>query len=88
MTIVAIGKTEKAALFAYECVNKLAPYLFKGYYQKVSHGKGKREDAVSLKLPSTKLEVFRKRIQFQGGWPFNKLPSELKAENSVLHFKN
>ena len=77
-------RQRKATLFAYKSVNGLTPYIFKDYFKKVSHGKGTRGDTV---LQSIKLEVFRKSIQFQGNWLFNKLPNELKTENSVLHFK-
>ena len=60
-------RQRKAALFAYKCVNGTTPYIFKDNFKKVSHGKGTRGDTVSLKLPSIKLEVFRKSIQLQGG---------------------
>ena len=80
-------RQRKAALFAYKCVNGITPYIFKDCFKKVSHCKGTRGDTVSLKLPSIMLEVFRKSIQFQGDWLFNKLPNELKAENLLHHFE-
>ena len=76
-----------AALFAYKCIHGLTPDVFKDYFEKVNHGKRTRGDAVNLKLPKTKLEAFRKSIQFQGALLFNKLPNELKVENSLLRFK-
>ena len=55
-----------AALFAYKCVNGWTQNIFKDYFKKASHGKGTRSDAVSLKLPNTKLEVVRRAVSSKG----------------------
>ena len=43
--------------------------------------------AVSFKITYTKLEVYIRSIEFEGTWLFNKLPIELKTENSLLRFE-
>ena len=63
------------------------PLIFKDYFAKISHGKGTRGGEVSLTIPSTKLEVYRSSLRFQGTWLFEKLPIELKTNNSLLRFK-
>lgn len=50
----------------------------------VIHGKGTREDAVSLKIPRTKLE--QEPLSSKGPG-FNKLLNELKTENYLLRFE-
>ena len=64
-------KQRKAELSACKCLNGLIPYISKDKFKKVTRG-----DAVSLRIPSTKLEVFRQSIQFQRAWLFNKLPND------------
>ena len=41
----------------------------------------------NLKIPNTKLEAYRRSIQFQGAVICNKLPMERKTETSLLRFK-
>ena len=39
-------------------------------------------------LPKVRTECGRKRFAFQGAQGFNKLPDDLKTEQSLLNFKN
>ena len=52
-----------------------------------SHSQNTRGNNVNLSLPKVKTEAGRKRFAYQGTIIFNKLPNDLKTEQSLLRFK-
>ena len=71
----------------FKCQNGLAPPLFKNYFKKILHQKETRGNNTNLLLPKVRTETGRKSFLFQGSKLYNKLPTALKQEQSVMNFK-
>ena len=71
----------------FKCQNGLAPPLFKNYFKKILHQKETRGNNTNLLLPKVRTEAGRKSFLFQGSKLYNKLPTALKQEQSVMNFK-
>ena len=57
-------------------------------FTRVSHSQNTCGNNVNLSLPKVKTEAGRKSFAYQGTIILNKLPSDLKTEQSLLRFKN
>ena len=64
--------------------NRLAARLFKDF-KKILHYKETRGNNRNLLLPKVRTEAGRKPFLFSG--LYNKLPDELKEEQSIINFK-
>ena len=54
-------------------------------FTRVSHSQNTRGNNVNLSLPKVKTEAGRKRFAYQGTIIFNKLPNDLKTEQSLYY---
>ena len=72
----------------FKCLHGLAPMPLQKSFTRVSHSQNTRGNNVNLSLPKVKTEAGRKRFAYQGTIIFNKLPNDLKTEQSLLRFKN
>jgi hypothetical protein len=72
----------------FKCLHGLVPMPLQESFTRVLHTKNTRGNNVDLHLPKVKTEAGRKRFAYQGAIIFNKLPSDLKTEQSILFFKN
>ena len=72
----------------FKCLHGLAPMPLQKRFTRVSHSQNTRGNNVNLSLPKVKTEAGRKRFAYQGTNIINKLPNDLKTEQSLLRFKN
>ena len=70
-----------------KCVYRLALNLFGNYSCKQNHTKGTRGNTANLVIPPIRTEAARKTFYYQGTEIYNKLPTKLKTETSILRFK-
>ena len=68
----------------FKCLNGIAPMAFQSCFTRISHQKCTRGNKINLTLPKFRTEGGRKRFAFQGALVFNKLPNDLKTEQSLL----
>ena len=80
-------KDKRCAIEVFKCVHGLAPNLFENYFCKQNHTKGTRGNNVNLVVPPIRTEAARKTFFYQGTQIYNKLPTTLKTETSILRFK-
>ena len=77
--------------FVYECVNKIAPSYFSGYFTGINmiHNIGTRQskkgDLYALRCNTTKYGI--RSIHYSGVRMWNSLPSDIKASKSLSDFK-
>ena len=75
----------------YECVSKIAPSYFSGYFTsiKMIHNTGirqsKKGDLYALRCNTTKYGI--RSIHYSGVRMWNSLPSDIKASKSLSNFK-
>lgn len=62
---------------------KLSPGHFDNYFTKITHTYNTRGNDSSLQIPKIKTEAGRSFI-FQGAGIFNKLPKDVRDEQSVI----
>ena len=80
-------KDKRCAIEVLKCVHGLAPNLFENYFCKQNHTIGTRGNNVNLVVPPIRTEAARKIFFYQGTQIYNKLPTTLKTETSILRFK-
>ena len=68
----------------FKCLNGIAPVAFKVYFTRVSHSKCTRGNNKNIVMPMIRTEAEKKTFAYQGAVIFNKLPSDLKTEQSLL----
>ena len=77
--------------FVYECVNKIAPSYFSGYFtsinmiQNIGTCQSKKGDLSALGCNTTKYGI--RSIHYSGFGMWNSLPSDIKASKSLSNFK-
>ena len=77
--------------FVYECVNKIAPSYFSGYFTGINmiHSIGTRQsikgDLYALQCNTTKYGI--RSIHYSGVRMWNSLSSDIKASKSLSNFK-
>ena len=71
----------------FKCLNGTVPTVLRNCFPRMSHSKGTRGNKRDLILPKVKTECGRKSFGFQGALVFDKLPDDLKTEQSLLIFK-
>ena len=81
-------RNRSCVLEVFKCLNGLARKAFQDYFKRVSHTKCTRANNINIALPKIKTESGRKTFAYQGAILFNKLPSDLKTEQSLLRFKS
>ena len=72
----------------FKCLNGIAPKAFQDYFKRVAHAKCTRANNMNVALPKIRTEYGKKTFAYQGAILFNKLPSDLKTEKSLLRFKS
>ena len=72
----------------FKCLNGVAPKAFQDYFKRVAHAKCTRANNMNIALPKIRTESEKKTFAYQGAILFNKLPSDLKTEKSLLRFKS
>ena len=80
-------KDKRCAIEVFKCVNGLAPNLFANYFCIQNHTKGNRGNNANLVVPPIITEAARKTFYYQGTQIYNKLPTKLKTDTSILRFK-
>ena len=78
---------KRCAIEVFKCLHGLAPNLFENYFCKQNHKKGTRGNNTNLVVPPIRTEAARKTLFHQGTQIYNKLPTTLKRETSILRFK-
>ena len=78
---------EQMLIDVHKSIQYVSPPKYHSYCKVLQHGKNTRGDGNSLIIPKVKTEVGRKTFKFQGTFLFNKLPNDLKAEKSIVVFK-
>ena len=70
----------------FKCLNGTSPHDYETYFKHLDHCSTSRNDH-SLLLPKVKSEAGRKTLAFLGAKIFNKLPSHMKNESSIVKFQ-
>ena len=71
----------------FKVLNDLAPINFKGFFQRMDHGKNTRGNNSLLRLPKARTEAGRKRFAIQAALIYNNLTKDIRDEKSLLNFK-
>ena len=61
--------------------------MLEKHFKRLDHGKDTRGNKSNLVVPPIRTETARKALSYQGVKIYNRLPPELKNENSVVRFK-
>ena len=80
-------RDRKTATLVFKSIKKLGPEFMHNKFKFVSHNISTRGNNSLLKLPSVRTEVGRKSFEFYGALIFNKLPRELRVEESYVVFR-
>ncbi len=80
-------KNRKCVHEVFKCLHGLVSMPFQKSFMRVSHSENTRGNNVNRSLPKVKTEAGRKHFAYQGTIIFNKLPNDLKIEQS-LHLKH
>ena len=78
----------RAAIDVFKCLNGLSPEQFTQYFKRHQHGKDTRGNNSSLVLPPIRTETGKRMFAFQGAQIFNKLPKDIRDEESLVRFKH
>ena len=68
-------------------VNGVSPPDYEKYFKRLDHCKGTHRNYHCLLLPQVTAEAGRKTLAFLGAKIFNKFPSNMKTELSIVKFK-
>ena len=77
----------QCADFVFRCLNRTAPDVFYGHFEKVGHQQATRVNGLNLKIPKVKTESPKKGFFYSGVKIYNALPTHLKTEKFYLPFK-
>ena len=77
----------QCADFVFRCLNRTAPDVFYGHFEKVGHQQATRVNGLNLKIPKVKTESAKKGFFYSGVKIYNALPTHLKTEKFYLPFK-
>ena len=61
--------------------------MLEKHFKRLDHGKDTRGNNSNLVVPRIRTETARNAFSYQGVKIYNRLPPELKNENSVVRFK-
>ena len=75
------------AIEVFKCLNGISPPDYEEYFKRLDHCKDTRGYNQCLLLPRVKSETGRRIFTFLGAKIFNKLPSNMKNESSIVKFK-
>ena len=78
---------EQILIDVHKSIQRVSPPKYHSYFTVLQHGKNTRGGDSSLVIARVKPEIGRKTFKFQGSLLFNKLPKDLKAEKSIVIFK-
>ena len=78
---------EQILIDVHKSIQRVSPPKYHSYFKVLQHGKNTRGGGSSLVIARVKPEIGRKTFKFQGSLLFNKLPKDLKAEKSIVIFK-
>lgn len=85
---VAEVRNRRVAIDVFKCLNGLSPEEFSQYFKRHQHGKDTRGNNSSLVLPPIRTETGKRMFAFQGAQIFNKLPKDIRDEESLVRFKH
>ena len=80
-------RNKRCAIEVFKCLNGLAPRIFEKHFKRLDHQKDTRGNRSNLVVPRIRTEAARKAFSYQGVKIYNRLPPELKNENSFVRFK-
>ena len=85
---VAEVRNRRVVIDVFKCLNGLSPEQFTQYFKRHQHGKDTRGNNSSLVLPPIRTETGKRMFAFQGAQIFNKLPKDIRDEESLVRFKH
>ena len=80
-------RNKRYAIEVFKCLNGLAPRMLEKHFKRLDHQKDTRGNKSNLVVPRIKTETARKAFSYQGVKIYNRLPAELRNENSIVRFK-
>ena len=80
-------RNKRCAIEVLKCLNGLAPRMLEKHFKRLDHQKDTRGNKSNLVVPRIRTETTRKAISYQSVKIYNRLPPELKNENSIVKFK-
>ena len=80
-------RNKRCAIEVFKCLNGLAPRIFEKHFKRLDHQKDTRGNKSNLVVPRIRTEAARKAFSYQGVKIYNRLPPEVKNENSFVRFK-
>ena len=80
-------RNKRCAIEVFKCLHGLAPWMLEKHFIRLDHQKDTRGNKSNLIVPHIRTEMARKTFSYQGVKIYNRLPPELKHENSFMRFK-
>ena len=87
LLFIDLIRNKLCATEVFKCLNGLALRLLENNFKRLGHQTDTRGNKLNHVVPRIRTETAREAFSYQGVEIYNRLPPELKNENSLVRFK-